>query len=146
MLFCVSQGLGLCAKAAGGGERPAKGGEPVREQRVVSYDGSALAAARRLHSSLIKDGATATIPVGDKSVELGTGAAVPLGDGSADDPLYAQAAAIVPVEQRASVSLLQRHLRRGYNRAASLLETMEAPSVMSAITSNGNRSVKFTPS
>src|SRR5207302_1302104 len=41
------------------------------------------------------------------------------------DPLYDQAVEIVVRNRRASISLVQRHLRIGYNRAARLLEDME---------------------
>ena len=41
------------------------------------------------------------------------------------DPLYDQAVEIVLKNRRASISLVQRHLRIGYNRAARLLEDME---------------------
>ncbi len=119
---------------------PAKGDEPVREQRVVD-DGSALAAARRLHNSLAKDGATATVTFGGKSVRPGATTEVEAGDGSASDPLYEHAVRIVRENRRASISLVQRHLRIGYNRAARLLEAMEAGKVVSAMVSNGNRQV-----
>jgi hypothetical protein len=118
--------------------RPAKGDEPVREQRSVGDDGTALAAARRLHNGLAKDGVTATITVSGKSVELGASADVPAGDGSASDPLYDQAVTVVRTSQRASISLVQRHLKIGYNRAARLLEAMEG-SVVGPMLSNGNR-------
>lgn len=79
---------------------PAKGHEPVREQRVVlELNGQAL----------------------------GT---VSPGDGSASDPLYDQAVEVVRTHQRASISLVQRHLRVGYNRAARLIESMEAGGVV----------------
>ncbi len=108
---------------------PAQGDEPVRPQRVVD-DGTALAAACRLHSSLAKDGVTATFTVGGKSVELGASTDVPSGDGSAADPLYEQAVGIVRTSQRASIALVQRHLRIGYNRAARLIEAMETAGVV----------------
>ncbi|MDW3682980.1 DNA translocase FtsK [Cupriavidus sp. CV2] len=57
------------------------------------------------------------------------------------DPLYPQAVDIVQKNKRASISLVQRHLRIGYNRAASLLEQMEVASVVSPMTSNGSRRV-----
>src|ERR1039458_8950348 len=57
------------------------------------------------------------------------------------DPLYDQAVAIVLKNRRASISLVQRHLRIGYNRAARLVEQMEAAGVVSAMQSNGNREV-----
>jgi len=57
------------------------------------------------------------------------------------DPMYDQAVAIVLQNRRASISLVQRHLRIGYNRAARLLEQMEKSGVVSAMASNGNRDV-----
>ena len=68
-------------------------------------------------------------------------AVVAPGDGSADDPLYAQAVDLVRVERRASISLVQRHLRIGYNRAAKLIDSMEIARVVSLAASNGNRTV-----
>ena len=95
---------------------PAKGHEPVREQRVVlELNGQAP----------------------------GT---VPPGDGSASDPLYDQAVEVVRTQQRASISLVQRHLRIGYNRAGNLLEAMEALGVVSSMASNGARDVLNTAS
>ncbi|WP_306985199.1 DNA translocase FtsK [Janthinobacterium sp. UMAB-56] len=67
------------------------------------------------------------------------------GDGSASDPLYAQAVEVVRTQQRASISLVQRHLRIGYNQAARLMEAMEAAGVVSCMASNGNRTVLTTP-
>jgi S-DNA-T family DNA segregation ATPase FtsK/SpoIIIE len=61
-------------------------------------------------------------------------------DGEAD-PLYDQAVAVVLQNKRASISLVQRHLRIGYNRAARLLEQMEKSGVVSAMASNGNRDI-----
>jgi len=43
------------------------------------------------------------------------------------DPMYDQAVEVVLKHRRASISLVQRHLRIGYNRAARLLEQMEIP-------------------
>jgi S-DNA-T family DNA segregation ATPase FtsK/SpoIIIE len=57
------------------------------------------------------------------------------------DPLYDQAVEIVLKNRRASISLVQRHLRIGYNRAARLVEQMEAAGIVSAMQSNGNREV-----
>jgi S-DNA-T family DNA segregation ATPase FtsK/SpoIIIE len=57
------------------------------------------------------------------------------------DPLYDQAVAIVLKTRRASISLVQRHLRIGYNRAARLIEQMERAGMVSAMQSNGNRDV-----
>ena len=60
------------------------------------------------------------------------------GDGEAD-PMYDQAVAIVLQNKKASISLVQRHLRIGYNRAARLLEQMEKSGLVSAMATNGNR-------
>ncbi|MDM4765455.1 DNA translocase FtsK [Pelomonas sp. SE-A7] len=60
------------------------------------------------------------------------------GDGEAD-PMYDQAVGIVLQHRRASISLVQRHLRIGYNRAARLLEQMEKSGVVGAMATNGSR-------
>jgi DNA segregation ATPase FtsK/SpoIIIE, S-DNA-T family len=61
--------------------------------------------------------------------------------GGEADPLYDQAVEIVLKNRRASISLVQRHLRIGYNRAARLLEDMERAGLVSAMQSNGNREI-----
>jgi len=64
------------------------------------------------------------------------------GAGDAEsDPLYDQACAIVLKTRRASISLVQRHLRIGYNRAARLIEQMERAGMVSPMQTNGNREV-----
>ncbi len=66
------------------------------------------------------------------------------GDGEAGgekDPLYDQAVEIVLRTRRPSISLVQRHLRIGYNRAARLIEDMERAGLVSSMQSNGNREV-----
>ncbi len=62
------------------------------------------------------------------------------GDGEAD-PLYDQAVEVVIKTRRPSISLVQRHLRIGYNRAARLIEQMERAGLVSAMGANGNREV-----
>ena len=61
--------------------------------------------------------------------------------GDESDPLYDQAVEVVVKHRRASISLVQRHLRIGYNRAARLLEQMEQSGLVSAMSSNGNREI-----
>jgi len=64
------------------------------------------------------------------------------GSGDAEaDALYDQAVEIVLRNKRASISLVQRHLRIGYNRAARLLEAMEKAGLVSPMQSNGNRDI-----
>ncbi|OZI19931.1 cell division protein FtsK [Bordetella genomosp. 9] len=60
---------------------------------------------------------------------------------SESDPMYDQACEVVLKHRRASISLVQRHLRIGYNRAARLLEQMEQSGMVSAMQSNGNREI-----
>jgi S-DNA-T family DNA segregation ATPase FtsK/SpoIIIE len=57
------------------------------------------------------------------------------------DPLYDQAVEIVLRTRRPSISLVQRHLRIGYNRAARLIEDMERAGLVSPMQTNGNREV-----
>ncbi len=57
------------------------------------------------------------------------------------DPMYDQAVALVLQTRRPSISLVQRHLRIGYNRAARLIEQMERAGLVSPMQTNGNRDV-----
>ncbi|MGF1547636.1 MAG: DNA translocase FtsK [Thiotrichales bacterium] len=61
------------------------------------------------------------------------------------DPLYDQAVAIVTESGKASISYVQRRLKVGYNRAARMIEQMEASGVVSAVQSNGIREVLAPP-
>ncbi|MBL6716655.1 MAG: DNA translocase FtsK 4TM domain-containing protein [Pseudomonadales bacterium] len=63
------------------------------------------------------------------------------GDTEQDDPLYDEACAFVLETRRASISSVQRKLRIGYNRAARLIEAMEAAGVVSAMDAAGGREV-----
>lgn len=64
------------------------------------------------------------------------------GGGDAEaDPMYDQAVAVVLQNRKASISLVQRHLRIGYNRAARLLEQMEKSGLVSSMSTNGNRDI-----
>jgi S-DNA-T family DNA segregation ATPase FtsK/SpoIIIE len=77
----------------------------------------------------------------DFAVDLGPGTGATPAEGTESDALYDQAVAIVLKNRRASISLVQRHLRIGYNRAARLLEQMEQAGMVSAMQSNGNREI-----
>jgi len=74
----------------------------------------------------------------DGDGDAGPGAGVGGGDAEAD-PMYDQAVAIVLQNKKASISLVQRHLRIGYNRAARLLEQMEKSGLVSSMATSGNR-------
>jgi len=73
---------------------------------------------------------------GDEAGALGEGEAA-----GEKDALYDQAVEIVVRTRRPSISLVQRHLRIGYNRAARLIEDMERAGLVSPMQSNGNREV-----
>ena len=63
------------------------------------------------------------------------------GSGEEDDELYDEAVNFVIESRRASISAVQRKLRIGYNRAARLIESMEAAGLVSEMSSNGSREV-----
>jgi S-DNA-T family DNA segregation ATPase FtsK/SpoIIIE len=57
------------------------------------------------------------------------------------DPLYDEAVRIVVESRRASISGVQRRLKIGYNRAARMIEAMEAAGLVGPLQSNGSREV-----
>ncbi|MEJ1168311.1 DNA translocase FtsK [Variovorax sp. CCNWLW235] len=64
------------------------------------------------------------------------------GGGDAEkDPMYDQAVEVVLKNRKASISLVQRHLKIGYNRAARLVEDMEKAGLVSAMSGSGQREI-----
>ena len=61
--------------------------------------------------------------------------------GGEKDPMYDQAVEVVLKHRKASISLVQRHLKIGYNRAARLLEDMEKAGMVSAMSGAGQREI-----
>ncbi|MGB3070883.1 MAG: DNA translocase FtsK 4TM domain-containing protein [Ottowia sp.] len=61
--------------------------------------------------------------------------------GGEKDPMYDQAVEIVLKNRKASISLVQRHLKIGYNRAARLVEDMEKAGLVSAMSGSGQREI-----
>jgi S-DNA-T family DNA segregation ATPase FtsK/SpoIIIE len=61
------------------------------------------------------------------------------------DPLYDEAVAFVIRSRKASISSVQRQLRIGYNRAARLVEQMEAAGLLSSMATNGSREILVPP-
>jgi DNA segregation ATPase FtsK/SpoIIIE, S-DNA-T family len=114
------------------------GGMPQRVHGAYVAD----AEVHRVVESLKKQGEAQYIegmldePEGEAGGTSGEGAV----SGEAD-PLYDQAVQIVLQNKRASISLVQRHLRIGYNRAARLIEDMERAGMVTPMASNGNREI-----
>ncbi|MFJ2989989.1 DNA translocase FtsK [Collimonas sp. NPDC087041] len=109
----------------------ALGGEADAEAAVVS-SGKTHSARNGIENLLREDGATATI----------SHAGIPIANfGDGPDPLYSQAVAIVREHSRPSISLVQRHLRIGYKRAARLLEQMETDEIVSTMQHDGTRTL-----
>jgi DNA segregation ATPase FtsK/SpoIIIE, S-DNA-T family len=63
------------------------------------------------------------------------------GNASEKDPMYDQAVEVVLKNRKASISLVQRHLKIGYNRAARLVEDMEKAGLVSAMSGSGQREI-----
>lgn len=57
------------------------------------------------------------------------------------DPMYDEAVSVVLKSRKASISNIQRQLRIGYNRAARLIDQMEADGIVSPAENNGNRTI-----
>ncbi len=94
--------------------------EFLKEQRVVEYD-----------MNFIKDrnlsGGTAS---GSNSCDLGE-----------LDELFEDAKEIVLTEKKTSISYIQRRLRIGYNRAATIVEQLEQMGILSEVNAKGNREI-----
>jgi S-DNA-T family DNA segregation ATPase FtsK/SpoIIIE len=82
---------------------------------------------------------------GEASAEVLLPGEQPDGEDQEFDAFYDEAVAFVTETRRASVSSVQRKFRIGYNRAARLVEQMEASGVVSAQGHNGNREVIAPP-
>ena len=85
------------------------------------------------------DSITEEDEVGDPLAPYGLGVGDP--EGGSGDELYDQAVAIVARERKASTSFIQRHLKIGYNRAATIIERMESDGVVSSANHVGKREV-----
>lgn len=91
-------------------------------------------------------------PVYEDSITAGApetdipGMSAPVGEGGDEqDELYDQAVRIVTESRKASISGVQRRLKIGYNRAARMIEAMEAAGVVTEMQSNGSREVLAPP-
>ncbi|MEQ8558093.1 MAG: DNA translocase FtsK 4TM domain-containing protein [Henriciella sp.] len=115
---------------------------------------------KRLHGPFVSDDEVETvvnwlkdqgepdynIEILEEPDEGGTGSAIMdamlgVDGGGGDDDLYSQAMAIVLRDKRASTSYLQRRLKVGYNKAATLIERLEEEGVISAPNHAGKREI-----
>jgi S-DNA-T family DNA segregation ATPase FtsK/SpoIIIE len=115
----------------------------------------------RVHGAFVSDEEVAKVvaqlkgagkPNYIEDVTVGPAAPIPgisgepaLVDDSEQDALYDQAVQIVTQTRRASISGVQRRLKIGYNRAARLVEAMEAAGIVGELQSNGSREVIAPP-
>jgi S-DNA-T family DNA segregation ATPase FtsK/SpoIIIE len=76
----------------------------------------------------------------DETEAFGTG-----GNTNSGDQLYDQAIALVLRERKASTSFIQRHMQIGYNRAARLMDQLEADGIVTAANHVGKREVLGRP-
>ncbi|AVR89047.1 recombination-associated protein RdgC [Thauera aromatica] len=107
------------------------GAEPGRSTGDLRRE--VRSAFEKLAEGVAAHGGSMTISTGDDQVIVGVGNDL--------DPLYHDAKRIVIEQGRPSISLVQRHLRIGYNRAARLIEQMETDGLVSAMRADGTREV-----
>jgi S-DNA-T family DNA segregation ATPase FtsK/SpoIIIE len=113
-------------------------GLPTRVHGAYVSDGE----VHRVVESLKKQGEAQYIDgILDEPEQQEMGGMNEAGAGGEADPLYDQAVQVVVQNKRASISLVQRHLRIGYNRAARLIEDMEKAGLVTPMASNGNREI-----
>jgi S-DNA-T family DNA segregation ATPase FtsK/SpoIIIE len=113
----------------------------VSDQEVHRVVGALRAMSAPVYLEDILDGPSAPIP--GLPGEGGEGE-----DGGGDpeqDPLYDEAVRIVTESRKASISGVQRRLKIGYNRAARMIEAMEAAGLVGTLQSNGSREVLAPP-
>jgi len=98
-------------------------------QHQIAEGGGVQEPVRALHKLAAQDGASISLTVGGKTISLD------------DNEKYKQAVKVVRENERASISLVQRHLRIGYNQAARLIERMESEGIVSPMAASGERTI-----
>ena len=91
----------------------------LKDQRVVEYD-----------MNFIKDRNTQSALSSSNTTDL-----------TEFDELYEDAKEIVLTEKKTSISYIQRRLRIGYNRAATIVEQLEQSGILSEVNAKGNREI-----
>jgi DNA segregation ATPase FtsK/SpoIIIE, S-DNA-T family len=112
----------------------------VSDQEVHRVVGKLKVMSPPVYLDEILDGPSAPIPglPGEPAGEEG-------GGDPEQDPLYDEAVRIVAESRKASISGVQRRLKIGYNRAARMIEAMEAAGLVGPLQSNGSREVLAPP-
>jgi S-DNA-T family DNA segregation ATPase FtsK/SpoIIIE len=113
----------------------------VSDQEVHRVVAGLKAASPPIYIDEILEGPRNAIPGFPSDDEEGEGGGV---DAEAD-PLYDEAVRIVTETRKASISGVQRRLKIGYNRAARLVEAMEAAGLVGPLQSNGAREIFGAP-
>ncbi|PCI63332.1 MAG: cell division protein FtsK [Gammaproteobacteria bacterium] len=137
------------------------GAEQLLGQGDMLYLPGGTSIPTRVHGAFVDDDEVHRVvadwkkrgsPVYEDSITAGApetdipGMSGPEGENAEEqDELYDHAIQIVTETRRASISGVQRRLKIGYNRAARMIEAMEAAGVVSAMQSNGSREVLAPP-
>jgi S-DNA-T family DNA segregation ATPase FtsK/SpoIIIE len=114
----------------------------VSDQEVHKVASSLRVHAAPIYIDEILDGPSMPIP--GLPGEGGEGEGGEGGDAE-QDPLYDEAVKIVTESRKASISGVQRRLKIGYNRAARMIEAMEAAGLVGPLNTNGSREVLAPP-
>jgi S-DNA-T family DNA segregation ATPase FtsK/SpoIIIE len=114
----------------------------VSDQEVHRVVGKLKVLSPPVYLDEVLDGPSAPIPglPGESS-----GGGEEGGGDPEQDPLYDEAVKIVTESRKASISGVQRRLKIGYNRAARMIEAMEAAGLVGPLQSNGSREVLAPP-
>jgi S-DNA-T family DNA segregation ATPase FtsK/SpoIIIE len=115
----------------------------VSDQEVHRVVGALKSSSPPQYVNEILEGPSQPIP--GLPGEAGEGGGDGEGSDGEQDPLYDQAVRIVVESRKASISGVQRRLKIGYNRAARMIETMEAAGLVGPLQSNGSREVLAPP-
>ena len=136
-------GMGDLLHMAGGGRISRVHGPFVADREVEEIVEFLRGQADPAYDDEITDGPNEATPSGGGSGNDGSNAAFSgiAAAGDMDKSLFDQAVAFVSREGKASTSLIQRHLRIGYNRAATLIEQMEKEGIVSPANHVGRREV-----
>jgi DNA segregation ATPase FtsK/SpoIIIE, S-DNA-T family len=113
----------------------------VSDQEVHRVVGKLKVMSPPVYLDEVLDGPSAPIP-GLTGEPSGGGEE---GGDPEQDPLYDEAVKIVTESRKASISGVQRRLKIGYNRAARMIEAMEAAGLVGPLQSNGSREVLAPP-